>query len=96
MTNFKKCLATGKVSFETLIEARIAMFLLKWGYKRHRDIYGKRIKHRQGKPAQKRVYYCPDCDGYHLTKWNQKNFKSYSEWQKKEIQDKNGTGFLLV
>jgi hypothetical protein len=52
-----KCTATGKVIFSSLLEARLVMFNLKWGYRKHKDINGKRIKHRQGKPAQRRGYY---------------------------------------
>ena len=79
MNNLKKCRATGKVIFPTLMEAKITMFRLKWGFKHIKDIYGKRIKRRQGKPEQKRAYYCPFCEGYHLTKWNKKSFKAYQE-----------------
>jgi hypothetical protein len=68
-----KCTATGKVIFSSLLEARLVMFNLKWGYRKHKDINGKRIKHRQGKPAQRRGYYCIHCGGYHLTKWKAMN-----------------------
>lgn len=75
----KKCMATGKVIFSTYVEARYVMFNLKWSHKRRKDIFGKRIKRRQGKPVQKRVYSCPHCDGYHLTKWKTKDYSSYIE-----------------
>ncbi len=75
----QKCLATGKVVFASYLEAHIVMFNLKWGYKKHKDIHGKRIKHRQGKPEQKRAYFCTYCNGYHLTKWNANDFNIYSE-----------------
>jgi hypothetical protein len=73
-----KCTATGKVIFSSLLEARLVMFNLKWGYRKHKDINGKRIKHRQGKPAQRRGYYCIHCGGYHLTKWKANEFNSYN------------------
>lgn len=75
----QKCVATGKVIFSSYLEARLVMYGLKWGYKRHRDVNGKRIKHRQGKPQQKRVYFCSHCNGYHLTKWDALDFKTYSD-----------------
>jgi hypothetical protein len=73
-----KCTATGKVIFSSLLEALLVMFNLKWGYRKHKDINGKRIKHRQGKPAQRRGYFCIHCCGYHLTKWKTNEFNSYN------------------
>jgi hypothetical protein len=64
----KKCQATGKVTFETYGEARNALLRIRLAWKYH-TVDGKRSKHRVGKPAQKRVYYCPHCGGYHLTHW---------------------------
>ncbi|MCT1526218.1 hypothetical protein [Sphingobacterium hotanense] len=85
MDNSRKCRATGKVIFETLIEAKLTMFRLKWGFRHIKDIYGKRVKHRQGRPVQKRAYYCPHCDGFHLTKWGKSDFKTYQEIQSKGL-----------
>lgn len=73
----EKCRATGKVIFASAQDARIAMFNLKWGFKKHKDLFGKRIKHRQGRPDQRRAYYCVHCDGYHLTKWKTRAFRHY-------------------
>lgn len=84
MAERTKCMDTGKVSFPSLMEARLAMFLLKWGYKRHRDENGKHLKHRQGRPVQRRVYYCIHCYGYHLTRWTKGDFRSYEEWKKEQ------------
>ncbi len=81
----EKCVATGKAVFASLLEARIVMFNLKWRFKRNRDESGKRIKHRQGRPVQRRAYYCIHCEGYHLTKWKESNFISY---QKKMDSDR--------
>ena len=62
-----KCEATGKVKFvsETAAKENMIRFRFKWKLR----LQGKRRKHRQGKPAQKRAYYCEDCDSYHLTSW---------------------------
>lgn len=76
MDNRKKCRATGKVIFPALVDARLTIIRLKWA-RRITDFYGKRIKHRRGKPEQKRAYYCSFCEGYHLTKWERKDFKAY-------------------
>jgi len=49
-------------------------------------VNGKRIKHRIKKPEQKRAYYCPHADGFHLTKWDHwesGKFKSYEKPNKK-------------
>lgn len=75
----QKCIATGKITFSSNLEARIVMFNLKWSYKLHKDLLGKRIKHRQGKPKQKRAYFCQYCNGFHLTKWDANDFKVYSD-----------------
>lgn len=65
----RKCSATGKVVFASHEEAKLAIFGLKWNYRMKRDpIDGKRIKHRQGRPQQRRAYYCAYCGGFHLTK----------------------------
>lgn len=84
MENRKKCRVTGKVIFSTLVEARLTIVRLKWA-RRITDMYGKRIKHCQGKPAQKRAYYCPHCKGFHLTKWDKSNFNSYLEVLSKDL-----------
>ncbi|RKR84414.1 hypothetical protein BDD43_4649 [Mucilaginibacter gracilis] len=60
-----KCEDTGKTRFDSLAEAKDIMLRFRGMWKLHRE--GKRRKHRQGKPAQKRAYYCGYCGGYHLT-----------------------------
>ncbi|QIH31450.1 hypothetical protein [Sphingobacterium sp. DR205] len=82
----KKCRETGKVIFASWIEARLVMLDLKWNYLFKRDRTGRRIKHRQGRPIQRRAYFCTYCRGYHLTKWEKSNFNSYTE--KKWRRDK--------
>ncbi len=66
-----------------MLEARYVMFRMKWGYKRNTDRSGRRVKHRQGKPAQRRAYFCSYCQGYHLTKWTADEFYSYLHTEKK-------------
>ncbi|SEK24743.1 hypothetical protein SAMN05421740_101334 [Parapedobacter koreensis] len=74
----KKCLATGKICFASKMEARLTILRLRWGFKAlHNRLDGRRIKHRQGRPQQRRAYYCPHCGGYHLTKWGERDFKRY-------------------
>jgi len=65
---YSKYKFTGKRTFNSVQEARFILYRLRiplWN-----RLTGIRIKHRQGKPAQKRVYLCPYCNGYHLTKWS--------------------------
>jgi len=62
-----KCEATGKVRFNSEKEAKESMFRFRFTWKILRQ--GKRRKHRQGKPAQKRSYFCEHCNGYHQTSW---------------------------
>jgi hypothetical protein len=59
-----KCDATGKVIFPSRSEARLAMLHIRMMLRNK-----KRMKHRQGKAAQKRIYYCEYCRGFHLTRW---------------------------
>ncbi|MBL1411230.1 hypothetical protein [Sphingobacterium faecale] len=47
-------------------------------------IDGRRVKHRQGKQAQRRIYYCKVCKGYHLTKWTKQNFNNYTRYRDEE------------
>jgi len=75
----KKCRETGKVIFTSWIEAQLVMLDLKWNYLYKRNEEGRRIKHRQGRPIQRRAYYCTHCNGYHLTKWKKSNFNTYTE-----------------
>jgi hypothetical protein len=61
-----QCKISGKRIFESHSEAKEIMIAFN---NRIRTKYqGKRIKHRQGKPQAKRVYLCPFCSGYHITK----------------------------
>lgn len=64
----EKCNATGKTRFTTYGDAKIVLFFLKTAWKNRERITGRRIKHRQGRPLQQRIYYCQYCGGYHLTK----------------------------
>lgn len=82
----QKCMATGKAIFPSLLEARYVMFTMKRGYKRNTSESGRRIKHRQGKPAQRRAYFCPYCQGYHLTKWAAGEFYSYLHIEEEKWQ----------
>ncbi|MGJ1536297.1 hypothetical protein ACR784_14860 [Sphingobacterium multivorum] len=59
----KKCRETVKVIFASWIEARLVMLDIKWNYLFKRDETGRRIKHRQGRPIQRRAYYCTYCRG---------------------------------
>lgn len=81
---YRKCRATGKVSFPTKIEARIIIQKLKWSaLMRRNKIDGSRLKHRARKVEQRRVYYCEQCKGFHLTKWTKQHFKKYQDVQKR-------------
>jgi hypothetical protein len=61
-----KCEATGKTIFLTKGEAKYSILSCK--YLRKAIRLGRRIKHRIGKPANLRIYYCAHCNGFHLTK----------------------------
>lgn len=63
----KKCDATGKIRFGSLVEAMEKVFGFRM--KLQRLWNGRRRKHRLGKPRQKRVYRCEYRQGYHLTSW---------------------------
>ncbi len=75
----EKCIATGKSVFASLEEARLMVLRFRWGFKIHRDLFGKRIKHRTGRPIQCRAYYCHQCGGYHITKCNKRHFIRYEK-----------------
>ena len=62
-----KCASSGKTIYPTMSVAKDAMFVFRRSW-RFKGKMGKRVKHRRGKPAQKRTYYCTYCGGYHLTK----------------------------
>lgn len=62
------CTETGKIIFERMEDARIALGYLRYSGKQT-TLDGKRIKHRWGKARQRRIYYCSSCKGYHLTSW---------------------------
>lgn len=64
-----KCDATGKRIFTNEADARDRIGKFRWLLKKI-NANGQHRKHRMGKPAQKRVYECPYCGGYHLTKWS--------------------------
>ncbi len=81
---FKKCRGTGKVSFPNKLEAHWTMLRHKWSALVRNKIDGRRVKHRQGKQAQRRVYYCKVCKGYHLTKWTKQNFNNYTRYRDEE------------
>lgn len=84
-----KCRATGKVGFPSMIEAQGAMLQFKFKSRIRNKTDGKRIKHRMGKYACKRAYYCKLCRGYHITKWDTTNFNNYKtkveSWEIKDI-----------
>lgn len=61
-----KCKISGKRVFESHSEAKGTM--LAFTIRIRLKYQGRRRKHRQGKPAAKRVYLCPFCRGYHITK----------------------------
>ncbi len=91
-----KCAATGKVIFSSMMEARCVMFNLKWAYKIRKDINGKRIKHRQGRPVQRRAYICPYCEGYHLTRWKTNEFNAYVTRHERVYPHPDGAGFMSL
>jgi len=67
----RTCSATGKTVFDTKAEAeevreRVMSFS-------RVKIEGKRIKHRAGRPALKRSYFCEYCEGWHLTSFETPN-----------------------
>jgi hypothetical protein len=64
----RRCEATGKTIYETIGKAKEAMIRFK-SMPDHYVVPGKRVKHRGRKPEQKRTYYCQNCEGFHLTKW---------------------------
>ena len=74
-----KCRATGKVAFPSRFDAQYAMFRFKLRSRVKNVTNGKRIKHRMGKPACRRAYYCRLCKGYHITKWKKDNFERYKK-----------------
>lgn len=74
-----KCRATGKVIFPSQLEARCAMFRFKLRSRVKSVTDGRRIKHRMGKPACRRAYYCRLCKGYHITKWKRDDFERYKK-----------------
>lgn len=65
--NLSKCAATGKTRYPTSGDAKKAMQKLKAKKTAYNSVTLKRIKRRNGKPAQCRFYRCPLCKGYHLT-----------------------------
>ena len=67
LTTISKCSATGKTRYYNQGEAREAMLRIKAKSGMYDNITKKRMKRRQGKPAQCRYYYCKHCKGYHLT-----------------------------
>jgi len=75
--NSWKCRATGKVGFPSLIEAGWIMLNFKFKSRVRNKLDGKRIKHRMGKDACKRAYYCKFCKGYHITTWGKGHFNNY-------------------
>jgi len=77
----QKCKISGKRIFETYGDAKEMMISFKNRVKYKKD--GKRIKHRQGKPEARRVYLCPHCDGYHITK--EAHFREYQAENTKQI-----------
>ncbi|MGJ1348467.1 hypothetical protein ACR789_18400 [Sphingobacterium siyangense] len=77
--NTWKCRATGKVGFPSLIEAQWAMLHFKFRSRVRNKLDGKRIKHRMGKDACKRAYYCKFCKGYHITTWEKGHFNNYKD-----------------
>ncbi len=82
----EKCTATGKVIFDSSIDAKDRIEAFRQNIKKRRN--GRRRKHRQGKAAQKRVYYCAHCKGYHLTRWE--------DYVKKNKTDKALLDMLII
>lgn len=85
----RKCRATGKVVFSSLIEAKWRMFQFKLKLRIKNKVDGKRVKHRMGKYACKRAYYCKFCRGYHITHWDKAKFLKYkgqvASWATSEV-----------
>lgn len=67
LASLSKCNATGKTRYYDQNEAKEAMLRIKAKKNVYDNITKKRLKRRQGKPDQCRVYYCKLCRGYHLT-----------------------------
>lgn len=65
--NYSKCRVTGKTSFPSLRAAKESMLSFKHRTQVTNPINNKRVKRRIGKPDQCRAYFCPACDGYHIT-----------------------------
>jgi len=75
---FKKCRATGKLSYPTKMKAKLAILHFKWqALMRKNKVDGTRIKRRMGKVSQRRSYFCEHCQGYHLTKWTKSDYDNY-------------------
>lgn len=78
-----KCKITNKTRYATKGDAQKALENIKNSIYHKKD--GKRNKHRQGKPAQKRAYPCKECKGWHLTsiEWLDHNDRN-DEWEKRK------------
>lgn len=81
---YAKCRGTGKVSFPTKLEAQWTMMRHKLSTLVRNKLDGRRVKRRQGKQAQRRIYFCAVCKGYHLTKWTKQNFNNYTRFRDEE------------
>ena len=67
LITISKCSATGKTRYYNQGEAKEAILRIKGKSGMYDNKTKKRLKRRQGKPAQCRFYYCNHCRGYHLT-----------------------------
>lgn len=76
-----KCRATGKVTFNSKAEAVFFIYWLKYRFKHRprRADGGHRKRRSLARPKQRRAYYCPHCEGYHLTKWTEGEYHR-SRW----------------
>ncbi|WP_333887600.1 hypothetical protein [Sphingobacterium siyangense] len=71
---YSTCDATGKKTLPSIDEARYLIYI--FSLMIFDRMTGKRIKHRRGRPTQKRAYQCHYCGGFHLTKWPIERFKN--------------------
>lgn len=64
-SDYERCQASGKVMYPTKSEATKVMSALRNPKRSYQN--GKRINRRMGKPAYNRVYFCNDCNSFHIT-----------------------------
>jgi|GEM_PF-6384932 len=89
-----RCNDTGKIIYPMRVAAADALAKLKHASHR-KDGIGKRIKHRNPKPAGKRIYYCVFCGGFHPTSWSWWPFETKHYLPNKQRNSKYETRFTI-